>query len=425
MESRLLRLNKHWSGEKYGALHHRFLTENLKKKKHLPHIQVLTGIRRSGKSTIFRLMINDLMEEGVNPKEILLLNLDEPVFTPFWRNASELYKVVEMAEKLTAAKVRYLFLDEVQQVENWELFAKGAYDTARFTKIYITGSNSDLLQRQFATLLSGRYFANTLRPFSLQELLSLHGFTDRVAALSRKPELLRLIDSYLEWGSFPEIVLNPMEDDVRTELLNSYYESIVLKDCIVYNQIRDSALFHRLLHFVLSNTGSPFYYNGLSKAVKSNENTVRNYLMHAAQSYVVADLTNFSFSLKEDARSQHKFYCIDNGLMNTTTFRFSPRSGTLLENSVYNELVNQGFEQISFARQKGECDFIALKNNEYHAFQVCYDLNPENESREIAGFDTPDKNLPLASKTVITYDRETQLNDVRVIPLWQLGLENL
>jgi predicted AAA+ superfamily ATPase len=418
MEATLLRLNMHWTGEKYASLHERILVENLKQKRDLPHIQVLTGIRRSGKSAIFKLMINDLIDTGVNPKEILLLNLDEPVFTSIWNNVSQLYQVVETAEKLTSVQVKYLFLDEVQQVKNWELFAKGAYDTQRFRKIYITSSNSDLLQNQFATLLSGRYFANTVRPLSLRELMLLHGFTDRYAALSRKPELLRMIDSYMKYGSFPEIVMKAMNENIKTELLKNYYESIILKDCIVYNNVRDSNLFYRMLHFLLSNAGAPFYYNSLAKALKSNENTVRNYLEYAHRSYVISDMTNFSFSLKEETRTHHKVYSIDTGLMNAVGFQFMQRGGMLLENIVYNELINAGYEEITFVRQTAECDFIAKKATQFHAFQVCHELTPMNQDRETAGFNVFGK-LPLASKTILTYNQEDALNDIRVIPFWQ------
>lgn len=420
MESTLLRLNRHWSENKYTSIHKRSLFEQLKNKKNLPHIQVLTGIRRSGKSTIFQLLINDLMDEGVNPKAILLLNLDEPLFTPFWDNAAGLYSIIEISEKLTGVKIKYLFLDEIQHVTNWELFAKGAYDTKQFSKIYITGSNSNLLQNKFATLLSGRYFANMVRPFSLNELFLLNGITDKLTAVSRKPELLRVVDKYIEWGSFPEIVLNETTDFVKTELLQNYYESIVLKDCISYNQVRETNLFYRLMYFVLSNVGTPFYYSGLGKAVKSNENTARKYLDFATQSYVISDITNFSYSLKEDLRPQHKAYCIDNGLMNSVGFRFSPKNGILLENSVYNELVNNGYDMISFARKTGECDFIARKNNEYHAFQVCYELSLQNKSREILGFKALGGDVEFASKTLITYNQEDSYNDIRIVPFWQL-----
>jgi predicted AAA+ superfamily ATPase len=425
MEATILRLNRHWDAKQYPFLHERMIVNSLKQKKDLPHIQVLTGIRRSGKSTIFRLMINDLLDSGTNPKEILLLNLDEPVFTSLWENVSGLYHVLDIAEKLTSEKVKYLFLDEVQQVKNWELFAKGAYDTQRFNKIYITGSNSDLLHQQFATLLSGRYFADTVRPFSLKEFMRLHGFTDHYSTVSRRPELLRLIDMYIKYGSFPEIILRPMDGNIKTELLNSYYESIVLKDCIVYNQIRDSSLFYRLLYFLLSNTGAPFSYGSLAKSVKSNENTVRNYLACAHRSYVVSDINSFSFSLKEDARSQHKVYSIDTGLINSVGFQFTPQSGILLENIVYNELVNAGYREISFVRQAGgECDFIAKKDGMFHAFQVCHELTPMNRDRETGGFNVLGKLKP-ASKILLTCNQEdTSVAGVKVLPFWKFfGIE--
>ena len=418
METTILRLNKHWNGDKYASLQYRSVVENLKKKKNLPHIQVLTGIRRCGKSTVFRLMINDLLEDGTNPKSILLLNLDEPVFSALWENSSELYKIIEMAEKITSETVKYLFLDEVQQVKNWELFVKSAYDTQRFAKIYITGSNSDLLQNKFATLLSGRYFANTVRPLSLKEFFRINGINDKYTALSRRIDLLKLTEQYLQWGSFPEIALNEMDDSIKAELLNSYYESIVLKDCIVYNQIRDSALFYRLLHFVLSNAGAPFHYNSLAKAIKSNEATVRNYLNCAHRSYVIADITNFSFSLKEDARPLHKIYGIDNGLMRAVGFQFMIREAMLLENAVYNELVNNGYDDIYFARTKEECDFIARKDGEFHAFQVCHTLTPLNQNREFAGFNVMENKLKIASKTLITYDMSDTMDDIRIVPFW-------
>lgn len=306
----------------------------------------------------------------------------------------------------------------MQQVKDWELFVKGAYDTQRFAKIYITGSNSDLLQNKFSTLLAGRYFANTVRPLSLQEWFAINGINDRYTMLSHRTDVIKLTEQYLKWGSFPEIMLNSMNDNIKIELLNSYYESIVLKDCIVYNQIRDSALFYRLLHFVLSNAGAPFRYNSLAKALKSNEATVRNYLTCAHRSYVIANIANFSFSLKEDTRPQHKVYCIDNGLIHAVGFQFMNREGLFLENSVYNELINNGYEEISFARQKEECDFIAKKQGQYHAFQVCHTLTPLNRNREFSGFNVLNKNLMISSKTVITSDINEMVGDVKVIPFW-------
>jgi len=188
--------------------------------------------------------------------------------------------------------------------------------------------------------------------------------------------------------------------------------------------VRDSVLFYRMLHFLLSNAGAPFYYNSLAKAIGSNENTVRNYLAYAHRSYIVSDITNFSYSLKEDSRPQHKVYAIDTGLMNAVGFQFMQRGSMLLENIIYNELINNEYEDIAFARQQsGECDFIAKRNGQFHAFQVCHELTPLNQAREVAGFNQFHL-LPLASKTILTYNQEDTLDDIRVVPFWQFfGIE--
>lgn len=419
MENALLRQNPHWQNAKYENIYFRSVYKQLLLKKELPHIQVLTGIRRSGKSSIFRLLINDLLDR-VDPREILVLNMDEPAFTPIWNNAGDLYSVIELAEKLVGHKIQYLFLDEIQQVKEWELFAKSAYDSQIFKKIYITGSNSNLLNNTFSALLSGRYFANTVRPFSWSEILTIHGVTDRLTLLSEKMKVLRLLDASLKWGSFPEIVVHPVDDSVKSELLKSYYDSVVLKDCIAYNQIRDGRFFYQLLYFVFSNIGKTFTYSSLSKAVRSNENTVRNYLNFAEQSFISADVTNFSFSLKEGARPLRKTYAIDNGLINAVSYSFSGNKGSLLENMVYNELINNGYTDISFSRDCEECDFIARNDQGFHAFQICYELTDGNKRRELYGFSSIHPDIEVASKKLITYNQKETVGDIEVVPVWDI-----
>lgn len=417
MENTLVRQNPHWNGVAYSNVYTRSALTDLLKKKELPHIQIFTGIRRCGKSTLFRLLINDLMQ-SVDPREILLVNVDDPNYISIWKNANELYHLIETAEKITSHKVRYLFIDEIQHVINWELFAKSAYDCGIFKKIYITGSNSNLLGNEFAALLSGRYFANEIRPFSLSEILEFKGFSNKLYALSHKPELLNIMDEVLETGCFPEIVVNHLFKEVSGELLRNYYDSIVLKDCIVYNNIRDVQSFYQLLHYIMSNVGSCFSYSSLAKALESNENSIRNHLQYLQESYIIGDITNFSFSEKTTSRPQHKSYCIDNGLMHATTYRFSPKSGTALENVVYNELINNGYQNISFGSRNGECDFIASKDESIHAFQVCYELTPENRTREIKGFSVLGDKVKFDSKTIITYNQQEVIGDIQVIPLW-------
>ena len=140
MEKTLIRQNAQWNGKMFDHLCPRDIMDNLLKKKTMRHVQILTGVRRCGKSTVFKLLINDLLQSGVSGKSILVLNLDDPQFIPFWDDSSKLFGVIENAERLTGEKVKYLFLDEVQHLCDWEIFIKSAYDTEIFEKIYITGS---------------------------------------------------------------------------------------------------------------------------------------------------------------------------------------------------------------------------------------------------------------------------------------------
>jgi len=420
MEKTLVQQNPQWNGKPFKGLANRRIMQNLLDKQHLPHIQILTGIRRCGKSTIFKLLMNDLLASGISPKTILNINLDAPVFISLWDNAQHLNSIIEAAEQLTGEKVQYLFLDEVQQIQDWEIYVKAVYDTQAFRKIYITGSNSNLLKNRFSSLLSGRYFANEIRPFSIAESLATIGVHSTLDGYQNLPQVLRLTSNLIKYGSFPEIVLGKMNDDIKTELLHSYFDSIVQKDCILYNAIRDPHLFYRCTHYLLQNAGNRFSLQQLGKSLNSNENTMGSYLNYLCDSYICTDIRNFSFSQKETKRSEHKCYCIDNGLMQANTQRFSPDSGRFFENLVFNELCNKGYENISFDNSKGECDFIAWKDGNVHAFQVCYELNEHNKSRELNGFSIPQ--LSLASKTLITFNQKEEIEDIQIVPLWEWGI---
>ena len=417
MEKTLIRQNPQWNGKAFDNLYPRDIMNNLLKKKNMRHVQILTGVRRCGKSTVFKLLINDLLQDDKDGKSILVLNLDDPQFIPFWDDSAKLYNIVENAEKLTGVKVRYLFLDEVQHLTDWEIFVKSAYDNNVFDKIYITGSNSQLLQNRFSALLSGRYFENEVRPFSLSEVFRAKGFVSLLDCYSRIPQVLRVMDEVLSTGSFPEILLTEMNEEIRQELLKSYFDSIVQKDCIIYNGIRDTHLFYRLVNYLMQNVGSRFSMSAIAKALKSNENTITSYINFLCDSYICMDIRNFSYSLKETNRSLHKCYFIDNGLIAANVFRYSPQSGNALENLVYNELKNKGFINISFDNSKTECDFIAYKDGAAYGFQVCYELNDVNLKRELTGFDV-DKVI-LNKKILLTYNQKEMYGDIEALPLWE------
>jgi predicted AAA+ superfamily ATPase len=417
METAIINQNPHWSGKRYPKLFHRKVLDDLIKKCATRHIQVLSGIRRGGKSSLFRLLINHLMTK-TDPKSILFLSMDDPLYYEVWNNPSALYGVVEHAEKITGTPVLYLFLDEVQSVQGWERFVKSVYDSQQYKKIIVTGSNSSLLENDFSSLLSGRYFSNTVYPLSFKEVLMQKKITDTYLLAKRKTTVLRLLDDCMEWGCFPEI--RQLSDvSIKKELLKNYFDSIVMKDCIYYQKIADVHAFQQLLLYALSNAGSVFSYNSMGKATGGNENTIKKYIAILNDSYIMSDVLNFSFSLKTVVRNWHKLYAADNGLLNALSYRFSENKGKLLENFVFTELKKRGYESVTFMQKDGECDFIITEGKQYHAIQVCYQLTPENRLRECKGFAAVEKQIKLTSKHIITYNQSETLDGIEVVPVWK------
>jgi len=411
MNNVIISQNKHWNTP-YTDLYKRDVFSELVKKLELKHIQVLQGIRRSGKSTLFKLLINHLSKE-VDPQEILYINLDDPFFIPYSDDATKLYEVIQTAQKLTQKAVKYLFLDEIQAINGWERYVKSVYDSGVFKKIFITGSNSSLLNGDLATLLSGRYISQKIYPLTLKELLGINKISSYLELSSNIPKVLNIVDTMLEYGSFVEIYETPME--FRREILSSYYDTILLKDCVSNNAVRDVKGFKELSFFILSNITSLFSYSSLAKAVQLNDKSVKEYLSYLEDSYLCDELKHFSYSLKEQNNSKKKIYCSDNGFL-SLSYSFSSNSGKLLENLVYTELMKYGYE-IYFYNKNFECDFIAKKEGKIIALQVCYELNLQNEKREVGGL----VKLPFTvdEKYIITYNQTKKIDDIEIIPFYE------
>lgn len=397
MESALIKHNPHWQGE-HPELFVRDLLSELIDKLSLKQIHVLKGLRRSGKTMLFKLLIQHLCQQ-VDPRSILYVNLDDPFFTELYQDSKHLYRLLELSEKITSHKVRYLFLDEVQNVRAWEKFVKALYDSQSLDKIFVTGSNSSLLDGEYASLLSGRYISNLVHPPSFSEVLRLNGINDRLALYSDKARVLQLVDQLMHYGSFYEVLT---AGEHKRDIILSYYDTLLLKDCIANNALRDAKGFKEMAHFAISNSGNLYSYNSLAKAIGSNDNTVKEYLRVLEDSYILNEITAYSYSLKEQVRTRKKLYLNDNSFLAQTSFRFSKDLGRLFENLVYSELRKQG-HQIYYYNKDFECDFVTRKDDELHAFQVCYELTPHNLERELNGLNK----LPLQCqhKHLIVYDK--------------------
>jgi len=415
MEKALIQQNRHWQGAYFG-LNTRLILFSLLQKLSIKEIQILLGIRRSGKSSVLKLLINHLIQHK-NPFEILYINLDDPYFMEIYDDPRQLFNLVEIAEKITGKEITYLFLDEIQNVNSWEKFVKSVYDNDRFKKIFITGSNSTLLKGEYAKLLSGRYIIDEVHPYSFGEILKYNNITNKIELINKKPLVLKIVETMLEFGSFPEVTKH--EDvQLKREILLNYYDTIVLKDCVATGQIRDVNKFRNLTHFLISNVGGFYSYNKLAKHIHSNENTVSEYIYFLINSYLLYEIRPFDYSLKKQFKGRKKIYCADNGILANVSFRFSADKGKLFENLVFTELLkNKG--EIFFYSGKKECDFIIRKNNQLTAIQVCSELNPQNIDREISGLREAMRNFNIKNGVILTFDQEEADSDFKIIPFWK------
>lgn len=431
LEDTILEQNQHWR-EKDIAKNYtsRDLLEEIKLSSKF--IEIITGVRRSGKSTIFNLLISNLInQKKVDPKEILLINFDHPVFIPYYGKVNDLDKIVEQAQILTKNKIKYIFLDEIQNIDLWEKWIKAKYDAGVFRKIFVSGSNADLLESQYITRLSGRYFAHINFPFSFKEFLRAKGqiyYSDYTKNYSIKYKLIPLFNEYLKLGGFPEVVIDSGKD-----ILTSYYQTIILKDVIASNQIRDVYGLKQTAYHLISNVANLFSYNQIGKDLDIHESTIAEYIEHLKQAYLFEDLKKFDYSTKAQNRNPRKIYCIDNGLIERVALNFSLNYGRYLENLVFLELKRR-FGDYYYHSRENECDFVvADKNNQgktkiKQAFQVCYTITQKNKERELQGLLEAMKDYNLSRGVILTYNQNdtirTKGKEIAITPVWRWLLEN-
>lgn len=418
-EQTLLAQNPHWGAIPYQHQFVRLHDASGIKHLALQEIQIIAGIRRAGKSTLMESMINHLMQDNA-PRSILYVNLDDPNYTPFCDDAKTFYDIITTSEKLTGHKVQYLFLDEVQNMIGWEKYVKSVYDSQLFKKIVVSGSNADLLNSDYAKLLSGRYIKTHIYPLAYQELLINQKITDHFTLIKKKATALSMVDTLLTMGGFPRVhCIDHHEQQLL--LLKNYYETILLKDCIANHNVRDAAAFSKLSNYLMNTISSLYSYNSLCKNVGGNENTIQQYAHILENAYFIHQIQQYSYSAKLQARSKKKAYCIDNGLIAAVTFKFSNNHGKLLENLVYTELKKRGYEQIYYYHDLHECDFIVHDAPEKLAIQVCYALNADNQKREVNGLKNAMEKLSLSRGIIITYDDEIKIEEnILAVPFWKL-----
>ncbi|MBP1910114.1 ATP-binding protein [Methanolobus bombayensis] len=422
IEDVLEKQNPWWFGKTYSTGIPRLqYYPRLSKYLNTEEILLILGARRTGKSTLIYQLIRSLELPEDEMESVLYMNLDEPVFQSQAERADLLSGIIEDHIAATKKERYFIFLDEVQNFKYWTQTLKTLYDTDKRLKFILTGSTSSLLEKKTITRLSGRYLALTVYPLTFREQLDFKGLKRPTSAEKRLE-----FEEYLRHGSFPRISLEE-DTDIKEELLKNYYETIYLKDIIFPHKLRNNRDVINLLYFIISNVGKPFSYNSMANALEISADTVKEYLGYAEDSYLLYSINKFDYSLRKQLANPKKIYCLDTGMINAVSFRFSENYGRLLENLVFIELVRRQSE-VYYHKGTYECDFlIKTKQRITGAIQVTKELNPDNRKRELEGLLEAMKAHDLQEGLILTRDISDMIEidgrKILIKPVWKWLLE--
>jgi len=392
-------------------------------------IIIITGVRRGGKSSLMRLISNDLIEKyDILQDNILYLNFEDERFTYFDINDFEqVYEI--FLELYHPVGRKYFFLDEIQNVKGWEKWLNRLYEFEDL-KIFVTGSNATLLSSEIATVLTGRNRQLIVYPFSFNEFLSLRSYsiTEKDFYLREKRiEIKRLFDEYLKLGGFPEVL--KISDNT---LLEQYLKDIIYRDVIARYSIRNIKEIKELTLFLASNIGTIQSYNNLREMINVKSlNTIKNYLEMLENVFLFFKIDLFSFSVKKQIYNPSKIYSVDSALSNAIAFKFSENMGHIYENIVFIELQRKNKEVFYWKSKRGrEVDFViksGLKIDE--AIQVCFSFtDKKTRDRELESLLSAKNELNVDNLVMITEDEKGEEvidgASVRIIPLWKWLLQS-
>lgn len=391
----------------------------------------IIGIRRSGKSTLIKQLAKKLIENGLSPVNILIINFEEPMFENIDR--AFLLKMYQAYMEIISPNSKpYIFLDEVQNVKGWERFVRSLQEKNE-AYIIVTGSSSKLLSEELATVLTGRQLYFEVFPLSFQEFVNFRNkeIKNKKDILLNSTEVKRYFREYLQIGGFPEIVLNPNEE-FRKRVLVSYYEDIINRDIVNRFSIKKVNQLKALVRFYVTNIASPISFNSISKFIKLPVETIRRYSSYVEISNLIFFIKRFSFSIKEQENSARKVYSIDTGLSNRVGFKFSEDRGRSIENMVAIKLKTfqmlYPFIEIYYWKNHHgdkEVDFVVKEKLKVKKLiQVCWDLSNENtKKREINALLKAMDECKIDTGYIITEEHEDEESikgkKIIYIPLWK------
>lgn len=376
-------------------------------------IKVVTGLRRSGKSTLLQMYRDELVANGVSPSQIQFVNFELMKYD-YIRTYRQLYDFI--TQNMVVGKKNYLFFDEIQQVEGWEKTINSLtleYDT----DIYVTGSNAYLLSSELATLISGRYVEIKMLPLSFKEYYEYYKNDGKSAE--------ELFNEYLKYGGLPQLLSLPSDEKTISSFLESIYDTVILKDVVGRNKLKDIDLLKRVFAFVCGNVGSITSTNSMAKYIAMEAKldrslrpaTIGNILEMLENAFIIYKANRYDVKGKEVLKSLEKYYVTDTGLKNTIVGYNLENYGRSIENVVYLELLRRGYKVYVGKCDNKEIDFVAIKKEETRYFQVTESLSDaKTQEREVAPFYSTND---FYEKTIITTDKTyaTNVNGIKIVNL--------
>jgi predicted AAA+ superfamily ATPase len=385
-------------------------------------IKVVTGLRRSGKSTLLELFQKRLLEFGVAQSQTQFYNFELP---ENFLNKSWDTLYFEIKQKLQTDKRNYIFLDEIQSIVDFEKLVDGLYATKN-VDVYITGSNANLLSGELATLLSGRYIEISILPFSFAEYLEIRGIDTNNKYLNYEA----LFYDYVNETSLPKgIELREEGFDKIYEYLEALYATIIEKDITQRHKINDKRAFGNVTKFLAANIGNQISPSSISKALKADNQTVHHatvekFIEYLVESFVFYRVNRFDIKGKKQLATQEKYYLVDLGFLNVLLGRHRTEDrGHILENIVYLELLRRGYKIWSGTLRNSEIDFsVKNRNGEIEYFQVAWEIsNTETENREYTPHQAVKDNYPKFLLTTESFSQSRSGIIHKNVFEWLLG----
>lgn len=358
-------------------------------------VKILVGIRRCGKSVILKQIMNEIKEKGVQEDHMLYINFELIEFEEL-KDYKKLNYYIK--EKIQDNKKYYVFLDEIQNVQKFEVVVNSLRASLENISIFITGSNSKLLSNELSTVLSGRYVIFNIYPLTFKEYIELTGND------SKKEESFW---DYLKWGGLPNRVQFTDEVNIK-DYLHSVFDSIILRDVVERLGLKDITLFNLILQYLIDITGREFSANNIIEYLKNESRiisteTLYTYLDALCKALIVEKIYRYDIHGKAILKTLNKYYMTDLGIAQIKNNNFEINKSFAIENVVFNELLARGYEVYIGKLNPGEIDFMATKSGKKEYFQVAYLLNDAKVvEREFGAFKTINDNYP---KYVLSMDK--------------------